>query len=130
MKLKILLPSEVLLLEEAVTKVTAEAQNGSFCLLEHHIDFVACLVPGILQYEAVEGGRQLVAIHEGTLVKKGEEVLVSVRNAVRGGELGQLKNVVEENFLQHDERERVTRAASAKLEADLIRRFVELNRHV
>jgi F-type H+-transporting ATPase subunit epsilon len=30
--------------------VIAEAQNGSFCLLPHHIDFVAALAPGLLAY--------------------------------------------------------------------------------
>ena len=127
MNLKVLLPSEVLL-EQPVVKVTAEAQNGSFCLLEHHIDFCACLVPGIFSYETADGGVHLLAVHEGTLVKRGDEVLVSIRNAIRGGALGELKKAVEEGFLQQDERERITRAASAKLEADLVRRFVELNR--
>ena len=128
MNLKVLLPSEVLV-NQAVLKITAEAQNGSFCLLEHHIDFAACLVPGIFIYEAVEGGVQLLAIHEGTLVKHGDQVLVSARDAVRGADLGKLKSTVEEKFRALDEREKIARAASAKLEADLIRRFLELNEH-
>ena len=37
MKLKIMLPTEILL-EKEVVKISAEAQNGSFCLLERHID--------------------------------------------------------------------------------------------
>ncbi len=49
MKLKILLPTEIML-DEEVTKVTAEAGNGSFCLLPRHIDFVAALVPGLLSF--------------------------------------------------------------------------------
>ncbi|HBE49542.1 MAG TPA: F0F1 ATP synthase subunit epsilon, partial [Cyanobacteria bacterium UBA11369] len=47
MKLKVLLPTKILL-EEEVSKITAEAANGSFCLLPRHIDFVTALVPGIL----------------------------------------------------------------------------------
>ena len=50
MKLMVLLPTEVLIDEEA-RKITAEAQNGSFCLLPRHIDFVTALVPGILSFE-------------------------------------------------------------------------------
>ena len=45
MKLKVWLPISVLL-DETVTKIKAEAENGHFCLLPHHIDFVTALVPG------------------------------------------------------------------------------------
>ena len=37
MKLKILIPTEVLV-DREVTKVIAEAENGNFCLLPHHIE--------------------------------------------------------------------------------------------
>ncbi|MBN1382277.1 MAG: F0F1 ATP synthase subunit epsilon [Deltaproteobacteria bacterium] len=125
MNLKILLPSEILL-EQVITKVVAEGWNGSFCLLEHHIDYTAALVPGIMSYTIADGGEELIAVSEGTLVKYGSDVLVSVRNAVRGPELSKLKQIVDETFQSLDEREKTARAAAAKLEADIIRRFVEL----
>jgi F-type H+-transporting ATPase subunit epsilon len=62
----------------------------------------------------------------GTLVKKGSDVLVSTRNAVKAAELGKLKQVVVEQYDALDEREKLVRSAAAKLEASLIRRFVEL----
>jgi F-type H+-transporting ATPase subunit epsilon len=125
MNLKVLLPSEVLL-QEVVNKVIAEAMNGSFCLLEHHVDFTATLAPGILAITIPEKGEELVAIDEGTLVKYGSDVLVSVRNAVRGVELESLKQIVDKTFQVLDEKEKTARAAAAKLEADIVRRFVEL----
>ena len=97
MKLKVLLPNEVFL-DAGVTKITAEAQNGHFCLLPRHIDFVAALVPGLLAYEDAQGQEHFLAIDAGTLVKCGPEVLVSTRSAARGGDLGELRNVVEEQF--------------------------------
>ena len=54
MRLTVLLPTEILV-DEEVVKVVAEAQNGSFCLLPRHIDFVAALVPGLLSF--VKTGR-------------------------------------------------------------------------
>jgi ATP synthase protein I len=78
MRLKVLLPTEVLL-NEAVTKVIAEAENGSFCLLPRHIDFVAALVPGLLSFTIDEGHEEFLAIDEGILVKCGAEVLVSTK---------------------------------------------------
>lgn len=125
MMLKILLPAEVMLKQE-VKKIVAEAENGSFCLMPNHIDFVATLAPGIFSYETMTGTQELLAMDVGTLVKKGSEVLVSTRNAVRAPDLGKLKDVVVRQYDVLDEREKMVRSAAAKLEASLIRRFVEL----
>ncbi len=125
MMLRILLPAEVMLKQE-VKKIVAEAENGSFCLMPNHIDFVATLAPGIFAYEPVQGGQELLAMDVGTLVKKGADVLVSTRNAVRAPDLGKLKDVVVRQYDVLDEREKMVRSAAAKLEASIIRRFVEL----
>jgi len=125
MMLKILLPAEVMLKQE-VKKIVAEAENGSFCLMPNHIDFVATLSPGIFTYEPASGGQEILAMDVGTLVKKGSDVLVSTRNAVRAPDLGKLKQVVVQQYDVLDEREKMVRSASARLEASLIRRFVEL----
>jgi len=125
MKLKILLPTEILF-DGEISKLTAEAENGSFCLLPRHIDFVAALVPGILSYIPAENGERFLAVDEGTLVKCGAEVLVSTRNAVQGTDLESLKETVEKQFKAADEQQRKTRTAMSKLEANLVRKFIEL----
>lgn len=127
MKLKVLLPAEVFL-DEEVTKVIAEAENGFFCLLPQHVDFTASLVPSVLSYQA--GGREhYLAVDVGTIVKKGSEILVSVRNAARSDELGTLRDIVMQQFEELDEREKKARSSAAKLELDLLRRFMELREH-
>ena len=125
MKLKVLLPTEVLI-DETASKITAEAENGCFCLLPNHVDFVAGLVPGLLFFESNKGEEVFLAVDEGVLVKCGFEVLVSVRNAVRGTDLETLKNTVEQEFRILDEKEQMTRNALAKLEASFIRGFLEV----
>ncbi len=129
MKLKILLPTEIMV-DEEVTKVTAEAGNGSFCLLPRHIDFVAALVPGLLSF--VKAGNEVeefLAVDEGILVKCGPEVLISTRKAVRGPELGQLRETVEKTFKVLTDQEKRARSALANLEANFIRRFLKLEEH-
>jgi len=128
MNLKVLLPTEVLV-QEDVAKVTAEAHNGSFCLLPKHVDFAAALVPGILSFETAGGREAFLAVDEGILIKCGEEVLVSTRNAVRGPDLGQLKRTVEERFKVLDDREKTARSAMVKIEAGFVRRFLEIQGH-
>jgi F-type H+-transporting ATPase subunit epsilon len=129
MKLKVVLPTGTLI-DQEVTKITAEAENGSFCLLPHHIDFVSALVPGLLSFENELGEEEFLAIDEGVLVKCGAEVMVSSRNAVRGAVLGELKRAVEQQFRVLDERENQARSVLAKLEADLVSRFVRLGEKI
>lgn len=128
MNLHVFLPTEILL-NEVVSKVIAEGENGLFCLLPRHIDFVSALVPGILSFVLETGQEEFVAVDEGILVKCGAEVLVSSRQAVRGAQLGDLRQTVEEQFRVLDEREKLARSATAKLEADLVRRYMELGVH-
>ncbi|MCF6158245.1 MAG: F0F1 ATP synthase subunit epsilon [wastewater metagenome] len=123
MRLKIVLPTEVLI-DQEVTKVVAEAENGYFCLLPRHIDFVTALVPGILSFEPEQGMEEFLAVDEGILVKSGSEVFVSTRNAMRGPDLGSLKQTVEERFQALSDQEKKARSAIARMESSFIRRFL------
>ena len=127
MRLKVLLPTEILI-DEAMKKIVAEAENGSFCLLPRHIDFVAALVPGLLSFVSPEDQEEFLAVDEGILVKCGSQVTVSTRNAVLGPDLGTLKQTIEEQFQVLDERERMARSAVVKLEADFVRRFIDMEK--
>lgn len=123
MILKVILPSGILVDQEAV-KVVAEAQNGSFCLLPRHVDFVAALIPGILAFTAPDGEETFLAVDEGILVKRGPQVLVSTWNAVQG-KLGELRQAVRKQFRELDEGEQKARRALDRLEASLVRQIVE-----
>ena len=125
MHLQVLLPTEVLV-DEAVVKVIAVADNGEFCLLPRHIDFVAALVPSVLCFWTNKGAESYAALDQGVLVKCGHEVFISTLNGVRGVDLDQLQALVEERFEALDEHERKARTALARLEAGTLRRFRDL----
>lgn len=125
MRLRVLLPAEVIV-DEQVDKIIAEAANGSFCLLPRHIDFVSALVPGILSFVSIEGREEFLAVDEGVLVKYGQTVLVSVREAVRGADLGHLLETVKKEFHDVSEKQRMARTAVARIEANFVKRFMEL----
>jgi F-type H+-transporting ATPase subunit epsilon len=127
MNLKILLPFQIFAEKKSVSRIVAETREGSFGLLPHRLDCVAALVPGIFIYETEEGGEVYVAVDEGVLVKTGQEVLVSVRNAIVGMDLSQLREAVENEFLTMDESEQRMRSVMAKLESGLVRRLVEFH---
>ena len=126
MTLKVLLPFEIFAEKTGASRIVAETRGGSSGLLPHRLDCVAALMPGILIYETESEGEVYVAVDEGVLIKAGPDVLVSVRNAIAGTDLGQLREAVEREFLHLDEREKSLRSVLAKMEGDLMRRMATL----
>lgn len=128
MRLKIFQPSEIFL-DTLVTKVVGESPAGSFAILPRHIDMATALAPGILSCETEDRGTTFLALNGGILVKQGDQISIATRLAI-GGELGALRKEVDRIINEVDERERKTRSAVARLEADFVRRFVEFGKHV
>jgi F-type H+-transporting ATPase subunit epsilon len=125
MNLKVLLPFQVFAEVSGVSRIVAETREGSFGLLPHRLDCVAALAPGILVYQHEAEAEVYVAVDEGVLVKTGIDVLVSVRNAIGGTDLGRLHEAVAREFLKRDDQEQSVRSVMAKMESDFIRRIVE-----
>lgn len=125
--LKIFLPYQIFIEKTNVLSVVAETPNGSFGLLPRRLDCATALVPGILIYKTEADEEVYVAVDEGVLVKAGQEVLVSVRNAIGGKDLAQLQETVKREFLALDEREMGVRSVLAKMESGLIRRLAEFH---
>ena len=123
MHLKVLLPFQVFADKADVSRIVAETHEGSFGLLPHRLDCVAALAPGILTYETEFDGEVFVAVDEGVLVKTGSDVMVSVRRALGGTDLGQLRDLVGKEFLTLDENEQSVRTVMAKLESGFLQRF-------
>lgn len=124
MRLKLATPA-LIVVDEVVTQVTAEGTHGSFCLLPRHIDFLAVLVPGLLSWLDESGAEHFAAVGEGVLVKQGDLVLISAAEATSGTDLQQLRATVHDVFLKLDDRQRAAHAATAKLEANFIRSYMD-----
>lgn len=125
MQLKIMLPHKIFI-EREIKKLIAEGLNGYFCIKPKHIDFISALVPGLFMLVNSDGSEEYFALNEGILVKCGYEVLVSTQEAVRGPSLEKLKYSVVNEFKKSNEQETRARSIIAKLEADTVRRFLEL----
>jgi F-type H+-transporting ATPase subunit epsilon len=107
--------------------MVAEARTGSFGILPHRLDCVAALVAGILTYEIETEGLVYLAVDEGVLIKTGMDVLISVRNAIGGTDLGQLRDAVEKRFLNLSAKEKSVREIMDKMESGLISRLAEFH---
>jgi F-type H+-transporting ATPase subunit epsilon len=127
LKLKVFLPTEIFM-DIDVVKVVGESPSGSFAVLPRHVDIASALVPGIFAYFPSGSREMLMAVNGGILIKQGENLSLATRMAVKG-ELGSLKSTVEKFVSEVDEKERKARTAVAKMEADLVRRFVEFGKN-
>ncbi len=116
MDLKILLPYRIFAEIKNVSSIVAETIEGSFGLLPQRLDCVAALVPCILTYETDSKTVHYIAVDEGILVKAGSKVMVSVRNAFGGTDLGKLHESVENEFKKLDDSERDIRSTIAQIE--------------
>jgi F-type H+-transporting ATPase subunit epsilon len=123
MDLKILLPFRIFAEIKNVSSIVAETSEGFFGLLPQRLDCVAALVPGIFTYETETKSIHYLAVDEGVLVKTGTQVLVSVRNAAGGADLGKLRESVENEFMKLDDNEKNVRSVMAKMESGFIYRL-------
>jgi F-type H+-transporting ATPase subunit epsilon len=121
MDLKILLPYKVFAEVKQVKSFTADTNSGSYGFLPQRLDCVAVLVPGIFSYETDRV--HYLALDAGILIKTGSQVLVSVRNAIGGADLGKLGEAVKNEFLTIDDSEKNVRYVVSKLESGLMNRL-------
>ncbi|QOW11813.1 F0F1 ATP synthase subunit epsilon [Kaistella flava (ex Peng et al. 2021)] len=123
MNLKIFLPYKIFADVEDVSSVVVETSAGSYGFLPQRLDCVAALVPGILTYKIQNEKEMYVAVDEGVMVKAGADVLVSVRNAFGGTDLGKLGELVKSEFKNQNEAEFEVKSVVAKLEVGFIYSF-------
>jgi len=127
MRLRVMAPDRVLV-DTPAARVVAEATDGQFALLPRHRDWVASLVPGVLAWYGEDGRETLAAVNGGLLVKSAHAVDVVTPSGMRGGDMASLQIAVEREIADNAEREAAARTALSRLEAGIIRRFVEPRR--
>ena len=121
MELKILLPYKVFAEVKNVGNIIAETSEGSFGFLPQRLDCVAVLMPGIFMYKTDK--EHYIAVDDGLLVKTGPQVIVSVRNAVGGVELGKLADTIKNEFKNADENTIKVQQMVSKLESGFLSRL-------
>ncbi len=133
MNLKLLLPFGVFKDETNVQRIVLETGQGSYGLLPQRLDCVAAIVPGILIYQCHcinnhaedgnSGNEVYVAVDAGVLVKTGSDVVISVRHAVAGADLEQLRDTVEQTFMQQSSEDQKVHSVFQKMESDFMHRL-------
>jgi F-type H+-transporting ATPase subunit epsilon len=126
MDLKILLPYRIFDEIKDCKSIVIQTHDGSYGILPQRLDCVTALVPGIFSYKKGDGTVHYLAMDEGILIKAGTQVLVSVRNAIGGADLGKLHESVKKEFMDLDDSEKNIRTTMAKMESGFINRLQQL----
>ena len=125
MRLQIYTPLGTVL-NSRINKVSMETLDGYHTLLPRHVDFAAAMNANILSYSTEENQEKFAACHRGIVVKKGDLVTVTVQKAILGDTLDELEDIIRREFKQDEENRKELNAAMARLEAGLIRGFINL----
>jgi F-type H+-transporting ATPase subunit epsilon len=110
---------------DGVLAVHAEGSEGNFTLLPRHADYVSSLAASLLSLRR-PGGVEYWGVDEGALVKVNKSVRVSVRHAIRGSDLRELRERVRREFKEIDGDERKARSALASLGSGIARLMLDL----
>ena len=115
--LKVLLPFKIFIDTKGVKRIVARTLRGPW----------APSAPTRLRggpgagdstYETEADGEVYVAVDQGVLVKAGNDVLISVGNAIGGTDLDKLHEAVKQEFLDLDEQEKSVRRCWRRWRAD------------
>ena len=125
-KLKVMVPLSTVV-DRDVRKLKAEGAHGAFVILPRHVDCAIELKPCLLSYEQ-DDGEIYYAIDGGLLVKCGRDVTVITPQLAGDAPLGELQTAVK--TMQHavDDQEARARRALRRIEMDIVRRFMEMDR--
>ena len=113
-----------------IKKITLETPSGYYTLLPHHVDFVSAMDENIISYTNESDEKKYIACQRGIVVKKAENVTITVQHAVLGNTLDELEKVIEIDFKQANEQRKELNTAMARLEIGLIRGFNRLNQNI
>jgi len=115
MHLKIITPSTSVVDTKAKSLVV-KGLEGSFGVKPKHIDYITAIIPSVFSYVDTEDKTNYLALNQGTFVKVGFNVTVSVMGATEGESIEELQKAVMEANKEFEDDERGARVAITKLE--------------
>ncbi|MDA9421313.1 MULTISPECIES: F0F1 ATP synthase subunit epsilon [Bradyrhizobium] len=126
MRLLITSPTAIVVDDSDVVSVRAEDASGGFGILRGHADLLTALSVSIVAWQAASGHTRYCAVRRGVLsVTGGNEVGIATAEAVPGDDLGQLEQIVLDEFRRRAEAERASRVQGAQLQMKAIRQIVQ-----
>ena len=124
MRLVVTTPAAIVVSVDNVLYVRAEDSTGAFGIQPGHADFLTALAVSVLIWRDAAGVEHYAAVRGGVLrVRGGSIVEVATREAMRGEDLGQLRDIVLAEMSRNAETERAARLGALGLQQAVIQQI-------
>lgn len=111
-----------------VTSLVAEDETGSFGILAGHAPFLAVLEPGLVRLRRGDGEGLFLAVPGGLLRVVADRVVLVARRCFRGRDPHEVARRLAEELARKAPARAERRRRLERLEAEMLRRLVELER--
>lgn len=126
MKLRITMPTAVVIDLDDVDHLRAEDASGAFGILRRHADFLTVLETSVVSWRRSSGAERYCAVRGGVLtVRGGERIAIATREAVPGDDLVHLEAEVLAAFRRKSAEDESARAGSTRLQFAAVRRILD-----
>ncbi|MCU0934067.1 MAG: hypothetical protein MUE86_06455 [Thiobacillaceae bacterium] len=113
---------------EDLASFTGEDQSGGFGLLAHHDRFMTALTFGLARLRFADGRHEYLGLPGGLLYFLDNALRISTRRYLRDTDLSRLTGALSRELLEEEQALEQTRHKLHRLEAELLRRLVQLGR--
>lgn len=113
---------------DGVTSFVGEDKRGSFGLLARHERFMTVLGFGLARLRGADGRWEYLGIPGGLLYFRANECHISTRRYLRGSDVARIAQALGRDMLAEERALDETRRKLHRLEAEMLRRLVELGR--
>jgi len=111
---------------DGVTSFVGEDPSGSFGLMAHHARFMTVLSFGLARLRAGDGPWQYVGLPGGLAYFVDNELRVSTRRFVTGGDAAAIAGLLTQQMLAEEQALARTRRKLRRLEAQMLERLAQL----
>jgi F-type H+-transporting ATPase subunit epsilon len=113
---------------ESVESFVGRDESGSFGILAGHARMMTALSFGLARYRPAGADWQYVALPGGLLYFVDNELTVSARRYLRGGELERMADALERQLLVEEEGLRTLKESLRRIEEALFRHLLRMKR--
>jgi len=113
---------------ENVTSFTGEDKSGSFGLLAHHDRFMTALSFGLARLRLSDGHHEYLGFPGGLLYFVDNELRISTRRYLRDTDVQRITEALTRELLEEEQALEQTRRKLHRLEAEMLKRLVQLGR--
>lgn len=113
---------------EDVTSFTGEDHSGSFSLLAHHDRFMTILTFGLARLKREGGLTEYLGFPGGLLYFVDNELRISTRRFLRDTDVARITEALTRELLEEEQALEQTRRKLHRLEAEMLKRLVQMGR--